>query len=261
MPELPEVEVTCRNVARWTAGHRLARLAIDDPAVLRAGDPSVLGDVRVGPAFRRAKLCVIPLGKHVLVIHLRMTGKLVRFHPDRRAPRLRLILADGPTLAFEDVRRLGQAWLLEAPSLDAFFQVHAPGAEPWPEPRDGDWLRAVLAGKRGAIKPSMMDGSRISGVGNIGASESCWHAGLAPERPVPSLDAQDWARLARGLTEWIEATLAAEDGDEIVYVQHGGANPFQVYGRAGDPCRRCGRPIVRSVQSGRATFACAGCQS
>ena len=260
MPELPEVEVTCRNVARWSAGRRVVGLRVDDPAVLRAGDPAAVEGGLVGPARRRAKLCLVPLGAHVLVVHLRMTGKLVRAAAGRRAPRLRVLLDDGTAIAFEDVRRLGQAWLIPEAELASFVATHAPGAEPWPAPRDGPWLQRALAGKRGPVKPALMDGRRVSGVGNIGASEACWRAGVAPDRAVPQLTAPEWSRLMDGLRGWIEDTLAAEDGEEIVYVQHGGPNPFRVYGQAGAPCPRCASPIERVVQSGRATFRCPGCQ-
>jgi len=261
VPELPEVEVTCRNVARWTQGRRLVRLEVSDPDVLRCGEPAAVAGVRIGPARRRAKLCLIPMGDCVLVVHLRMTGKLVRAAPGRRPPRLQLVLEDGSAIAFEDVRRLGQAWLIEADLLEAFLRVHAPGAEPWPETRDGVWLQAALAGKRGPVKPALMDGARVSGVGNIGASETCWRAGVAPERRVPDLSPGEWDALIEGLRDWVEDTLEAEYGEEIVYVQHGGPNPFRVYGQQGAPCPRCTAPIVRTVQSGRSTFACPRCQA
>jgi len=261
VPELPEVEVTCRNVARWTSARRVRELAVDDPAVLRSGDPTSVVGANVAPAYRRAKLCLIPLGTQVLVVHLRMTGKLVRAGPGRRAPRLRLTLDDGCVVVFEDVRRLGQAWLVLDAELPGFLATHAPGAEPWPVVRDGEWLRAALSGKRGPVKTALMDGRRISGVGNIGASEACWRAAVDPQRRVPDLSPPEWSRLMDGVRGWIGDTIAAEDGDEIVYLQHGGVNPFHVYGRAGAACPRCGAAIARLVQSGRATFHCAGCQA
>lgn len=261
MPELPEVEVTCRNVARWSEGRTLVRLEVSDPDVLRCGDPAAVAGVRMGRAWRRAKLCVIPMGESALVIHLRMTGKLVLAAPGRRPPRLRLALDDGSAVAFEDVRRLGQAWLLDGAELTGFLRTQAPGCEPWPEARDGAWLQSVLAGKRGPVKPALMDGTRVAGVGNIGASETCWRARVAPERRVPDLSPGEWTALIDGLRGWVEDTLAAEDGEEIMYLQQGGANPFRVYGQPGAPCPRCATPIVRSVQSGRATFACPACQA
>jgi formamidopyrimidine-DNA glycosylase len=261
MPELPEVEVTCRNVARWLEGRRLARLDVLDEAALKAGDPAAVAGVVIGRPHRRAKLCLVPLGEHVLVVHLRMTGKLVRGAPGRRPPRLRLIPESGPTVVFEDVRRLGQAWLLPATTLPAFLERHAPGAEPWPGRSGGAWLAEALQGKRGPIKPALMDNKRVSGIGNIGASEACWRAGVSPERPVQGISRDEFGRISDGVRGWIEDTIAAEDGEEIVYLQHGGDNPFHVYGRAGEPCPRCGAPIQRTTQSGRATFSCGGCQA
>jgi formamidopyrimidine-DNA glycosylase len=237
MPELPEVEVMARNLARWTRGRTL------------------------GAAHRRAKLCLLPVGDDVLVLHFRMTGKVV---PDRerpRPPRLRLRLDPGPNVVFEDVRRLGDAWLVPAGDLSGFLEQHAPGPEPWPSPREGAWLARRLGRGRAAVKPALLDGRRLSGVGNIGAAEACWHAGVDPRTPLSALSPRQHDALMTGIRTWIEDTLAAEVGQEIVYVQHGGPNPFRVYGRAGAACPRCGHPVGRLEQSGRATFWCPGCQS
>jgi formamidopyrimidine-DNA glycosylase len=261
MPELPEVEVMTRNLALWTAGGRLRRLEVVDPRVLQAGAPESVAGVPFGTPRRHAKLCVLPLGeRHALVLHFRMTGKIVVESAGRARPRLRLHRHEGPPIVFEDGRCLGQAWLLHVGELPAFVAKHAPAPEPWPQARSGPWLAACLAGKRAGIKAALMDGRRVAGVGNIGASEACWRAAVDPTTPVPALEPVQWTALMAGIRGWIDDTLAAETGDEIVYLQHGGRNPFQVYGRAGEPCPRCGAGIERLAQAGRSTFWCAGCQ-
>jgi formamidopyrimidine-DNA glycosylase len=184
MPELPEVEVMTRNLARWTAGGRLDRLDVIDPRVLQTGLPESVAGAHFGPPRRHAKLCVLPLGeRHVLVLHFRMTGKIVVDSAGLARPRLRLLRDGRPPIVFEDSRCLGQAWLLYGDELQVFLAKHAPAPEPWPRPRDGRWLAACLAGKRAGIKAALMDGRRIAGVGNIGASEACWRARVDPATP------------------------------------------------------------------------------
>ena len=102
---------------------------------------------------------------------------------------------------------------------------------------------------------------RVAGLGNIAATESLHRAQVDPARLVPSLDATDWERLARGVRAYIEHTLDAETGEQLTYVQQGGSNPFLVYGRGDEPCPRCASPIQRIVQSGRATYFCGACQT
>jgi formamidopyrimidine-DNA glycosylase len=104
-----------------------------------------------------------------------------------------------------------------------------------------------------------MKQDRVAGLGNIAGSESCFWAGIDPRRPVPSLSDAEWEALANGVHHYIESTLDAEDGQELVYLALGGENPFQVYGRAG-VCRRCGAEIIRLKQSGRGTWCCSSCQ-
>jgi len=98
-------------------------------------------------------------------------------------------------------------------------------------------------------------------VGNIQAVEALWRARLDPLRPASSLSRREVAALAAGITGSIHDTLAREDGPEIRYVEELGAdNPFDVYGKDGEPCPRCKTILTRVVQGGRATVFCPRCQ-
>jgi formamidopyrimidine-DNA glycosylase len=259
MPELPEVEIMAANLDRWTAGQPVAALEVCDPRVIASGDPQRAVGQQVTRAWRRAKYAILDLkGAGHLVFHFRMTGKLV---PRKNLDKARLWLQVGDrTIAFEDARCLGQVWWVDSGGLQDFFEQRRLGPEPWPERRSGAWWAQQLHGLRGPIKPALMRQERVAGVGNILASESCWRAQLHPGRPTPSLGPEDWERLAAGVHRTIEHTLSAESGDEIVYVNQGGEGSFSVYGRTGQPCFRCRTPIVRDVQSGRASFHCPSCQ-
>jgi len=259
MPELPEVEIMSRNLQRWVGGRKVEHLEVVDPRVVAGGDPRLSIGLKVCSAWRRGKYAILDLGdKGHLVFHFRMTGKVV---PRRPTGRARLWLRAGDReIAFEDARCLGQIWWQSVGSLDAFFAARGLGPEPWPGAKEGEWWSARLQGLRGPIKPALMRQERVAGIGNILASEACWRASVSPMRPVPEVSEAQWSALAGAVHETIEHTLAAESGDEIVYVNQGGEGSFSVYGRLGKPCARCGASIERMMQSGRATYWCPACQ-
>ncbi len=106
-----------------------------------------------------------------------------------------------------------------------------------------------------------MDQAIAPGVGKIQASESLWRAKIDPRLPASALDARRTRALARAIVASIEESIAREESPEITYVEEPGAeNPFDVYGKAGERCPRCGGKIARIDQGGRGTFYCPRCQ-
>lgn len=263
MPELPEVEHMTRALAGWLAGGTLGPPEARDPGFV-SGDLAALGGLRVTGCRRRAKYSVVEAGPLALVLHYRMTGKVVwEPHAGDRAPRarLRLPVAGRPAVLFLDTRRLGTAWVLPSADLDAFFADRKLGPDAWPGARTGAWWAERLGGTRSAIKVALLDQRRVAGVGNIGACESLWRARIDPRARPAALSGADWQRLAEAVAAWVEGTLAAETQPEIHWVTQGGPNPFAIYGRGAAPCPRCARPLERLRQSGRTTTWCPGCQT
>lgn len=254
MPELPEVELLTRDLRRWLL-HQPVTIDVIDPTVVR-GDAPLPGVLPVTRVWRRAKHAVLERGDQALVLHLRMTGKVV---PDRPQGRTR-VRFHTPTAAyaFQDTRRLGELRGVPLGHVDALFAELGP--EPFPERHDGDWWRRAVGGTRKAIKPALLDQHRVAGLGNIAGSEICWRAGVSPLRPVPSLSAAEWDALAAHAHAFLHDVVAHEAGQEIHYVSSGGDNPFSVYGRAGQACPRTGGTIERVVQAGRSTFWCPAAQ-
>jgi formamidopyrimidine-DNA glycosylase len=260
VPELPEVEIMTRNTRRWLSGQTLVSLDVLDDKLLSSVSAATLSGMEIGEARRRGKYLCLPVGEQVLILHFRMTGKVVLETTPRRYVRARLRTA-AHTVAFMDTRRLGCAWILPATGLSAFFEAIPLGEEPWPMVRNAEWWAARLAGIRSAIKPAMLRQERIAGLGNIAAAEICHRAKLHPARLVPSLTSADYAAIATATPAFIDQVLAVESGPEIHYVNEGAATPapFLVYGRQGEGCA-CGGTVARTVQSGRATFFCPACQ-
>lgn len=257
MPELPEVEATRDNLARWTVGRRVLAVARVDATL-----PTSL-EALAGHTFerweRRGKVLAGVAGERVLRSHLGMTGRWVRDPaPERRHQRLVLTLDDGHRVAWLDVRRLGEARVVGS-SDEAFAGL---GPDAWSTPPTPLELARALGGGRSPLKARLLDQARLAGLGNIAVVEACFRARLHPHVPIASVDADGWRRLVVAIHEHLCATLAGTLGvDELRYVSEGGDNPFLVYGRAGAPCPVCRSPIVRTVLAGRPTFYCPQCQS
>ena len=277
MPELPEVEIMCRNLARWSLGRQLLAVELADAAVDSGGVRDWARTARgqsVGRVWRRGKYAVLELlgSERSLVLHFRMTGKLVAADPQRRSS-VRLVLRLAPEagrpdcLVFDDARRLGNAWALETAGLDHWFESDRKlGPEPWPVHRTAAFWAARLGTIRSPIKVALMRQDRVAGLGNIAASEILWRARLSPLLDARSLSMQQWGRVAGAVPAFITDTIEREGGDEIAYVNsrgssgQGNPSPFTVYRCDGMPCPRCGTPIERFKQSGRSTYWCVACQ-
>lgn len=265
MPELPEVEIARQNLARWTAGRRLSWVEVTDPLLLRdAGGPppEALVGATLAEPVRRGKHLLLPSPAGELLLHFRMTGKLVPDRPGGRT-RLRLGLDDGRVLAFKDSRRLGEARVFAPGGASAWLAGVGLGDEPWPDRHPGAWWSARLGDLAAPLKPAMMRQDRVAGLGNIAAAEICWRARLDPRAPARAVDAAGWERLAEAAWRFLHETIAAEQGDEVHYLNDGreADNPFAVYLRHGEPCPRCGAAVARFEQAGRGTWWCPPCQA
>jgi formamidopyrimidine-DNA glycosylase len=264
MPELPEVEIMTRNARTWMQGARVVSVDTNDSALMPT-DWSVLGGQIVNAVERVAKVMVLHLDEHVVTVHFRMTGKWVRL-PHSRTPRISLSLSTPDStsrvnVGLIDTRRLGRVELIDADAWSTLPERLGHGPEPYPNALPWTVWRERLQ-TRAAIKVALLDGVRISGLGNICASEILWRAGISPDLPAQELSPAQLERLSAVATPWLHEVIAEESADEIGYVNETGTMPeaFAIYGREGEPCRTCGETIERVVQGGRSTFLCRRCQ-
>jgi formamidopyrimidine-DNA glycosylase len=168
-------------------------------------------------------------------------------------------------LAIVDPRRFGTGeLLLGEPALEEFFAGRL-GLEPFDEGFTAEHLGAVFRGRTAPIKALLLDQRRIAGVGNIYADEALFRAGIHPLRPAGRLSAKQRSRLREtvieALLEGIDAKGASiDDFRHVDGVRGSFQDRFLVHLRAGEPCVRCGREIVKMVVSGRGTYICETCQ-
>jgi formamidopyrimidine-DNA glycosylase len=267
MPELPEVELARRNLARWLEGKRIRATLIPKTRIVRGSTPEkierLLDGRTVTSVERRGKWLRIALDRGALFSHLGMTGKWVRREPDEPAHKSERARIDveGASVRYQDPRLFGR--LVPSPSEDGapIAEWQALGPDPLVDGLDPKTLAAALSRTRRSIKEALMDQSVLAGVGNIQANEALWRARIDPRTPAAALDDKQLRALVRGIDASIAYTLKTEAGPEITYVEEPGAkNPFRVYGKTGQPCPRCAHPITRLDQAGRGTFLCPHCQ-
>jgi formamidopyrimidine-DNA glycosylase len=273
MPELPEVETVRRMLERTVIG-RTVRSARISGARLRGRVPRALPRALAGRTFgaarRHGKYLLLDLdGGVTLLSHLGMSGRWLFVEADPPEPlahvHLRIAFRDGARLWFQDPRRFGVLRVVATAKLARDPSLAILGPDPVAEPPDGGTLAALARGTRVSVKSFLLDQKRIAGIGNIYASEILFRARVSPARRAGSLARLEWIAIARettavmneaiermGTTFSMYRTLWGEPG------QYG--ERLLVYDRAGEPCRACGTPIRRIVQSQRSTFLCPTCQ-
>lgn len=266
MPELPEVEIQRRNLARWSAGRVVA--AVETPDLARfEGDARLLPGRRFVGWERRGKLLHGRLeGGVILQSHLGMTGQWVA-DPAHARPGVRVVLtlASGghpERVGLVDPRRFGRTTIFAPgdPAAAAAFERLGPDA--LDAPMTPDELRRRLGARATPLRTRLLDQAVIAGLGNIAVTEIAWRARVHPHTAVGALDVAAVERLAAAIRGHIAYVLDVETADEIAYLGSAGAhNPFFCYGREGEPCPRCGVAFLRGAMGGRPSFWCPRCQA
>ncbi|MEW6433439.1 MAG: bifunctional DNA-formamidopyrimidine glycosylase/DNA-(apurinic or apyrimidinic site) lyase [Myxococcota bacterium] len=268
MPELPEVEFARRSLVRWFDAHRLVRAEADRKARTFRGakvaDFEKLSG-RLASATRRGKYLLLAFSSgQGLVAHLGMTGKFVLRKQGEVVPysRARFVLDTGDVIHFRDPRLFGRIEPAPASKLAQVEAVAKLGLDPLVDGLSPAQLEGAIGRSKQDLKVALMDQERLAGLGNIHAAEALFRAGLHPARKPASLSKAEWAALAKAIRDGIRFALEVEGGDdEIEYVEEPGAeNPFLVYGRAGEPCPKCGTTVKAFTQGGRTTHFCPSCQ-
>ncbi len=294
MPELPETETIARDLDAEVCGARIISVDVRKADVLRETDATALAasltERVITRVWRRAKLVVIdlandskrvsapplsepnltsgPVESHV-VVQPRFTGGLLidvgtLSAEDTEYVAITLHFDDGRRLHYRDVRRLGTVSLMSQSRFAEYSR--ALGPEPLDPATDDTTFSALLRAGRRPVKAVLMDQRRLAGVGNIYANEALWRAGIDPSREAATITNAEAAALRVALCDVLIASIAARGTSFRDYRDARGARgafvaQLAVYGRAGQPCTRCGRRLVGThAIDGRGTVFCASCQ-
>ena len=275
MPEGDTIFRTARNLGRALEGKPVTAFRSTFPWLTRFNDDTPLAGQTIDKVEARGKWLLVHFsGGGILASHLLMNG---RWHIYRRGERwqlahihMRIVIENEQYQAIGF--RVPVARMHTEQSLDRDLRVAVP---------ENDLLRkefdaaAALERLRSrpdeAIADALLDQSVLAGVGNVFKSEICFVNGLHPFRPVGTLTRDEAAAAIVSAQKLLRANVLEDSGDTIVTYRgqqrrttHA-SDPSQslwVYGRNGEPCRRCGEPIRRRIQGAdaRVTFWCPRCQ-
>jgi formamidopyrimidine-DNA glycosylase len=275
MPELPETETIARDLHREVSGARIIGVYVTKADVLREVSPRDLRKRLTGAeitrGWRRAKLVVLDLSTgDRIVVQPRFTGALLIDTGDlpdreREYSTVELSLADGRSIHYRDIRRLGTLTLMRPERFAQYSD--ALGIEPLDPAFTAEHLSVLLRGSRQAVKKVLMDQRVVAGIGNIYANEALFRARIDPSRISNRVTADQATALHAAVVSVLRESIEARGTSFRDYRDASGARGgfverLAVYGRADKPCPRCGARLIGThAIDGRMTVLCARCQS
>lgn len=271
MPELPEVETVRRGLERIVVGKTIKAVDVRVPKMVKTDFDRFIWELpgqTIEAMRRRGKYLIFDFGQQIMISHLRMEGKYLLFPeqvPDNKHFHVFFHLDDASTLVYQDVRKFGTFELLAKSAEKSYFKQKKIG----PEPTKTDFKlapfeRALLSSQK-LVKPLLLEQKFIAGLGNIYADEVLWAAKVHPERPANSLKKAEIKRLHDETIRILQ--LEIEKGGSTIRTYRNALGEdgtmqryLQVYGRAGEPCPRCGTEIQKIKVGGRGSHFCPKCQ-
>ena len=279
--ELPEVEVMRRDLEKEVVGKRIASVEVrshrNAMRVIRRHSrrkefEDRIARKRITKVDRKGKYVLLFLEEgDVLVIHFGMSGQLLRGTKRQALPphtHVVFDLAQGGDLRFVDPRTFGELFVTKVDELGKIKELDHVAIDPLEDTFTWQEFSGELARRAAKLKPLLMDQKFVSGLGNIYSDEVLFAAGLRQDRGSESLSSQEVRRLYRAMREVVQDAIRFRGttlGDEAYVDLFGKPGDFQselkVYGRKGQPCRRCRTPIEAVKVNGRTSFFCPQCQS
>ena len=273
MPELPEIETVKKTLSPLLVGQKIADIKIQRADIIKhpiADDfaQRVCGRKIVSLSRRGKYLCIHLDDGQMLVAHLRMTGRFIcvpASHPLKPHTHVIFVLTNQSQLRFSDTRRFGCLWLLDKDEPDTVTGMQKLGVEPLTTDLTTEYVQSKLGKRRVAVKNGILDQSVIAGLGNIYADETLFTAKIHPERLCNTLSFEEWDAITRAIPPILEKSIENNGttfSDFLDGEGNEGSNmPFlRAYGRYGQPCMSCGKPMCKTRVGGRGTCFCACCQ-
>lgn len=265
MPELPEVETIKRDLEKRILGKKIIDIEVYKPKIVK--EPSVnefrrglIGET-VKEIIRKAKVLIVKFREDkFLVIHLRISGWLL-YGKEAENARVIFKFSNGDVLNYMDQRLLGEL-RLRKDYQDLKF-IKELGPEPFEISLEK--FKDILKKKKTKIKVLLMDQTTISGIGNIYAQEALFKAKILPTRESSSLNEKEMSLLHRSVLEILKEAIKYRGSSVDAYRdtegREGGMEArLKIYGREGEPCLVCKKPIKKITLGGRGTCFCVHCQ-
>ena len=270
MPELPEVETTCRGIAPHIEEQTIKQVIIRQ-AKLRWPVPETLNQIlsglRIQSVSRRAKYLLFATDSGTMLVHLGMSGSLRIMSTEQTAGKhdhIDFVFNDNTVLRFNDPRRFGAVLWTTAPALEHSLLKDL-GPEPLLADFNGEWLYALAKKRTATVKSFIMDSHIVVGVGNIYANEALFMAGIQPARQAGKISLVRYQKLADSIRVVLQQAI--EQGGTTLrdFVNEAGKPGYfqqqlRVYGRSGLPCVTCNQPLTEIRIANRSSVFCGHCQ-
>jgi formamidopyrimidine-DNA glycosylase len=275
LPELPEVETIVRQLREKVTGQIIEKVKILRPSQWKQNNPNSivrkLKNRKIIGITRRAKFIVLELDDDCqLVIHLRMTGKLIWSDKNPNIDnytRTILYFSSGESLQFNDTRALGTLAFFTCEQKDA-WQTKL-GLEPLSDQWELEKLKIMLSKSRLDMKSFLLDQTKIAGVGNIYVSEILFRSGIHPERRANTLSDNEIKKLHKNVPLVLQLAVdnmgtSLGDGKQnfrsLYNIEGEFQNMIKVYDREREKCFKCKSNVIRIKQKGRSSYFCGVCQ-
>ncbi|MFA5360695.1 MAG: DNA-formamidopyrimidine glycosylase [Candidatus Paceibacterota bacterium] len=277
MPELPEVETIVRQLNKKIKGLKIKKVWFDYSKLLKGeinqqNFKKIVESKTILQVKRKGKNIIFYLsGGWSLLIHLKLTGRILVGENCLVAKdpyvHFKMKLSDGNYLALSDLRKFAKIILDKTEKIKTLKEIKKLGLEPIAKNFTFESFNEVLAKKRsGKIKNILMDQSVVSGIGNIYANEILWKAKVSPFKDIKSLSQKEKRGIYKAMKEILEEAIKLRGStinDEMYRDTKGKMGGYGKFLKAyhQKKCSRCGSPIKRTLEKGRATFYCPKCQS
>ena len=269
MPELPEVETTRRGIKPYIHNKKVSEVIVRQPKLRWPVPPEVhqMEGQLVESVTRRGKYILLETATGTALIHLGMSGSLRIVEEGAEVEKhdhVDIVLATGKAVRLRDPRRFGAfLWTTQNPLKHKL--IRSLGPEPLTDDFNADYLYEVSRGRSMSIKQFIMNGHVVVGVGNIYACESLFKSKISPKWAAGKVSKARYIKLVDEI-KTVLANAIEQGGTTLKdFVQVEGtpgyfAQELNAYGRAGEPCFVCAKPIKQITQGQRSTFYCAKCQ-
>jgi formamidopyrimidine-DNA glycosylase len=269
VPELPEVTVISEDVGSLACGRRVLRAAVSRPDATNV-EPEEFTRRLVGRTLRgtgrRGKITLLDFGEVVGIVHLVISGRVLRLPGWREPDRIHTAVLEfegGVVLAFTRLW-LGYFDLYEPEGVGEHPLISRLGPDPFSEDFTPEYLANAFR-RKASVKGLLLDQSVVAGLGNIYVDEVLFTASVHPVRKANTLGPEEIEAIHTTTRDILRRAVEQRGTTfDSYHDAFGETGKFQhqlkVFTRAGEPCLVCGTEIIKSRVAGRGTYTCPSCQ-
>ena len=277
MPELPEIETLRRDLEKEIVGRKITDVEVMAARTVRRHRNRKefgkrLVPHRIAAVDRHGAHLLLSLDSgDALVAALGATGRLRRERssaPVEQGTSAVITFSTGGDLRALRLDSGGELFAVAEGELYDLAELHRAPIDPLTDAFTWQSLGAGLTAEPSRLRPSLVGGGLVAGIGRIYADEILWSSGLRWDREPDSLSPQETRRLYRAMQEILHEAVRLRGtsvGEDLWLDLHGNKGEYQdqlnAYQREGQPCRRCRTPLVVQPFDEDRTYFCPRCQS